>query len=189
MADEPELTSSAVSSPSRAAKFALELLGEAAGGEPEIEAGVDGLDQFVGVEDAAGVADDRFAGDELPRGEGLTVVFGDEAEDLIAFLPQILHHIAPSRARERRRNVQGMRLSSRRRMSLPVERRGDFPILAHESRDSKGTRVDDEGRVFPRRRSELHGKIRVFRVPARRLSGFFPPRLLRRTRSVCARRS
>ena len=63
----------------------LELLGEAAGGKPEIEAGVDGLEQFVGVEHAAGVADGRFAGHERPRGEGRPVVLGHQFSDLAAY--------------------------------------------------------------------------------------------------------
>ncbi len=64
---------------------ALELFGESAGGEPEVEAGLDGQLQFFGVEHAAGVADRALAGHERPRGEGRLMVLRDQVSDLAAY--------------------------------------------------------------------------------------------------------
>ena len=74
---------------------ALELLGEAAGGEPEIEAGLDGQLQFFGIEHAAGIADRALAGHERPRGEGRLVVFRDQVGDLAAYFFGVWHYSAP----------------------------------------------------------------------------------------------
>ena len=64
-ADDPELTSNACRTPKDCAKLALELVGIAAGGEPEIERRINQMDQLLRVEDAPAARDARPAGLEI----------------------------------------------------------------------------------------------------------------------------
>ncbi len=62
----------------------LELLGVAAGGQPEVERRVDQVDDLALVEDASGEVDLCFARPELARRERLVVVLADQIENLPA---------------------------------------------------------------------------------------------------------
>ena len=57
-ADEPELTKSASRQAEVVGEAGLELLGEAAGGQVEVEARVDEAAELLRAEDAAGVMDE-----------------------------------------------------------------------------------------------------------------------------------
>ena len=84
LADEPGIDQQGRIAIHALGQLALELLGEPAGGEPEIEAGLDGQLQFLGIEHAAGVADRGLAGHERPRGKSRLVVLRDQVSDLAA---------------------------------------------------------------------------------------------------------
>ena len=84
-AEEPELTSIAAWTFSRAARSRLELLRVASGREPEVEARVDGSNQLLGVEHAAGVADRGLARHKRLRGKRLSVILRHESQDFAAF--------------------------------------------------------------------------------------------------------
>jgi hypothetical protein len=57
-------------------QLALEVLGEAAGGEPGIERGIDDGADVVGPDHLAGDLNAGLTGDELSYGEGLCVILG-----------------------------------------------------------------------------------------------------------------
>ncbi len=56
----------------------FELLGESAGGQPEIETGLDRQADFLRIEDPAGIANGRLPGDKRLRAESLGMVLFDE---------------------------------------------------------------------------------------------------------------
>ena len=85
----------------------LELLGEAAGGEVEVEAGVDQVAQLLLAEHAAGVAHRVAVGVERRRRVALPVVPAHQLEDLAAggrrVVPRVRHVLDPSLVRLRPR--------------------------------------------------------------------------------------
>ena len=75
----------------------LELVGEAALGEPEVEGGVEQLLELGDADDLARHRHRRLAGHELTLGERLGVVFGCEREDPFAQVAGRVGHRSASR--------------------------------------------------------------------------------------------
>jgi hypothetical protein len=80
-----------------ASELALELFGEASGGEPEVERGLDEGFEFFFVKDAAGDRNEGRAGDKFARGEGFAIVLGDHGADPAAQLVCSRHYFNASR--------------------------------------------------------------------------------------------
>ena len=78
LAKEPELTRERDLRWKQSARPDSNSLGESSGGEPEIQDGVDGVGQFVGVEHPAAVADRALAGDKRAGAKGLAVILGNQ---------------------------------------------------------------------------------------------------------------
>ena len=189
LADEPELTSRQCRTPRQRGELALEALGVATVGEPEVERGVDQVAQLLGAEDAAAVRHARHPRHEvrgsvpgaarrgcaraLAAPERLVVVALDERQDLGPQLVGGAHDAAPPvasaapRVHGTPRALCGGDVAARcRRRSAPrrsalAGRPGAVPGRGPaDRRRARPTRVASRARRAPWRSRAAAGRLR-----------------------------